>query len=203
MNETNDVQEKLLLKEEKSGSNIWTKISAVGQITSCLSNSYLYGGFVDLCFGIHPNAFGLSYYGWGVGGAIGLFSTACTTICEYSINSINQSDTNIEGLKKMDMEYFFEDPCQSRTHFIFRNIILGGDLIDNIGYRAAGLVFAIDLATGSKLSRYQKLGVQIGTSIFGLFASVADFQTSKNNLELKTKINAIDDNPKLFLNYDV
>ncbi len=130
----------------------------------------------------------ISYYAWAFGGAIGISSTICTTICEYSINSVNQINANIDGLKAKDIDDLFDSPHEAHCCSLLRHIILFGDLVDNIGYRAGALVFAVDVATQSKLSRYAKLGVQLGASIFGLFASIADYQTSKNNLELKVKI---------------
>lgn len=181
--------DRLIGDEDEFYSNCWTKVSAFGQITSLLSNSYLYGNLIDLCFNVSPEFYGLSYLGWGIGGAIGISSTLCTTICEYSINSVNQENANIEGLKHKNIDDFFETPCKAQGCSILRNIILLGDLVDNIGYRAGALVFAVDFATQGKLSRTSKLGVQLGASIFGLFASIADYQTSKNNLELKQKIN--------------
>ncbi len=187
---------------ETFSSNCWTKLAAFGQLTSLLSNSYLYGNLIDLCFNISPDFYGLSYYAWAFGGAIGISSTICTTICEYSINSVNQYDANIDGLKNRNIDEFFDSPHDARCCSLLRHIILFGDLIDNIGYRAGALVFAVDVATQSKLSRYAKLGVQVGASIFGLFASIADYQTSKNNLEIKQKIdNSIE--PKLSLNLGV
>lgn len=174
--------------DEAFSSNCWTKLAAFGQLTSLLSNSYLYGNLIDLCFNIAPEFYGLSYYAWGFGGAIGIASTICTTICEYSINSVNQINANVEGLKDRHIDQFFNSPHEARCYSLLRHIILLGDLVDNIGYRAGALVFAVDVATQSKLSRYAKLGVQVGASIFGLFASIADYQTSKNNLEIKQKI---------------
>lgn len=201
-----DENEVLFLKSSEFNSNFWTKLAAFGQLTSLLSNSYLYGNLVDLCFNISPDFYGMSYYGWGFGTAIGIASTICTTICEYSINSVNQVNANIDGLKDRDIDEFFIDAHEARCNSVLRHIILFGDLVDNIGYRAGALVFAVEVATQNKLSRYAKLGVQVGASIFGLFASIADYQTSKNNLELKIKIDKEIDKPaesKLSLNYGV
>jgi hypothetical protein len=201
MNETEISETEQLLDEDTDyTSNCWTKIAAFGQVTSMLSNSYLYGSLIDLAFNFPDNFYGLSYWGWGFGAAIGVSSTICTTICEYSINSVNQTNINVDGLKGIDINDFYAEPKEKVSNLILRKVILAGDMVDNIGYRSGALVFAVELATQGKLDRIAKIGVQVGASIFGLFASVADYQTSKNNLELKTKVDLAQER-KLVLNY--
>ena len=172
--------------EINADSNCCTKLSAAGQFTALISNAYLYGNFFDSCTGFSPEILQLSYYGLAFGAAVGLYSTACTVYCQYTTNSINQSDANLLLLNRT-----YDTSEQPWWKKPLRYALLAGDLIDTVGYRSGALVFAIDIATSGKLTRNEKIYVQLGTTIFGFFTSLGDVQTSKNSLEIKDKIDCV------------
>lgn len=189
----------------------WTNIAAVGEASaSLISDGYWFASLFDIASGLKVDFIGLSYWGFGVGIAMGLLTAGGAMYCHRALNTYHQQteehgdDYAREHLTSTAQG--INDQVQVPTHFNmnskltwFQVAALICDGASHAGDIVGPMTFVVNLATANSLPRWEKGLVQVVSTVFGGVCSVASVRSCRDSIIKSNQLKLAKKNEESYL----
>lgn len=165
-------------------SDIWTKLSALGELTtSLISDAYWIASLFELVVGNEheQNAVSLSWTAFALGTSIAVFTALGATYSHWHLNLKNQHhhSTSEAHYRNLDAP----EEAKQRSLSKMQYFALACDWVSHTGDVAGPIAFVVDLMSKGQLTVQHKAIVYCSATLFGAVSSYADVRTCRMHMK--------------------